>query len=176
MSKFGNLCPPIDCEVMRSSTVSTISTSLVHNIASARYPEQEHTLVLKFVFQHQYVAGSGNLSKCSYERLDSSVTQPYNFGPVRNQSSWTGNTQRLTGNVVKPRATRGFRIMEFSRIVQRIYFILEFLNLKHKLIHCRFTSILSSRLNCLAPSASVHQILQFFDFLITFHSDFQFGV
>ena len=48
-SKFGNLRHPIDCDVLRSSTESTISTSLIHSITSVGKLEQEHTSVLKFV-------------------------------------------------------------------------------------------------------------------------------
>ena len=44
-SKFGNRCHRIDCDVLRSSTDSTISTSLIQCIASEVWPEQEHASV-----------------------------------------------------------------------------------------------------------------------------------
>ena len=52
ISEFRNLCPPIDRDVLRSSTGSTIFTSLIHNIASDGKFEQEHTSVLNLIFQH----------------------------------------------------------------------------------------------------------------------------
>ena len=63
ISKLGNLCPPIDCDVLRSSTVSTISTSLIHSIASLGNCEQVHTSVLNLIFQQANVADVENLSK-----------------------------------------------------------------------------------------------------------------
>ena len=41
-----------------------------------------------------------------------------------NQTSWTGNTHRLAGNVGSPRDARCFKVIEFSCIVQRIYLVL----------------------------------------------------
>ena len=49
ISKFGNWCPRIDRDVLKSSSETTISTSLIHNIASVGKLEQEHTSVLKLV-------------------------------------------------------------------------------------------------------------------------------
>ena len=50
ISKFGDLCPPIDCDDLNSSTDSTIFTSLITNIASVGKLEQEHTSVSKLGF------------------------------------------------------------------------------------------------------------------------------
>ena len=52
----------MDCEDFRSSTESTISTLLIHNIASDGVPEQARTWVLNLFFQHENVDGVGNLS------------------------------------------------------------------------------------------------------------------
>ena len=67
ISKFGNLCPSVDCDVSRSSADPTISTSLIHDMASEGKLEQEHTSVLKPVFQQRNVERLGNLSKCISE-------------------------------------------------------------------------------------------------------------
>ena len=55
--------PLIEREDLRSSTDSTISTSLIHSIASVGNCEQIHTSVLNLIFQQANVAGVGNLSK-----------------------------------------------------------------------------------------------------------------
>ena len=47
------------------------------------------------------------------------------------------NTHRMTGNVGQSRAACRLRITEFPGIAQRIHFVLQFLNLNGKLIHCR---------------------------------------
>ena len=62
-SKFGPGVPVIEREDLRSSTESTISTSLIHSIASAGNCEQVHTSVLNLIFQRANVVGEGNLSK-----------------------------------------------------------------------------------------------------------------
>ena len=62
-SKFGTEIPLIDDEDFISSTESTISTSLIHCIASVGNCEQVHTSVLNLIFQQASVAGIGNLSK-----------------------------------------------------------------------------------------------------------------
>ena len=62
-SKFGPGTPVIEREDFRSSTDSTISTSLIHSIASARNCEQVHTSVLNLIFQQANVVGVWNLSK-----------------------------------------------------------------------------------------------------------------
>ena len=46
-----------------SPTKVTISTSLIHCIASARNCEQVHTSVLNLIFHQTNVVGVGNLSK-----------------------------------------------------------------------------------------------------------------
>ena len=63
ISKLGNLCSKIDCDVLRSSTDSTISTSLIHCIASLGNCEQVRTSVLNLIFQQANVADVVNLSK-----------------------------------------------------------------------------------------------------------------
>ena len=55
--------PLTDNEDYKSSTESTISTSLIHSRASVRNCEQVHTSVLNLIFQQAKVAGVGNLSK-----------------------------------------------------------------------------------------------------------------
>ena len=62
-SKFGIGIPLVDDEDFRSSTDSTISTSLIHSMASVGNCEQVHTSVLNLIFQQAKVAGVGNLSK-----------------------------------------------------------------------------------------------------------------
>ena len=56
-SKFGIEIPRIDDEDFNSSTESTISTSLIHCIASVRNCEQVHTSVLNLIFQQANVDG-----------------------------------------------------------------------------------------------------------------------
>ena len=51
-SKSGPWIPLIEREDLRSSTESTISTSLIHNIASEGKSEQELTWVLNLIFQY----------------------------------------------------------------------------------------------------------------------------
>ena len=60
--------PLVDDEDFKSSTESTISTSLIHNIASDGKWEQVATWFLNRTFQNQkYDCGFGNLSNCSSE-------------------------------------------------------------------------------------------------------------
>ena len=61
----------------RSSTESTFYTSLVHNIASVGKFEQEHTSVLKLVFQH-WMSKDLGIHRNALPRLDSLVVQPCN--------------------------------------------------------------------------------------------------
>ena len=58
ISKFWNSVPFIDRHDIKSSTESTISTSLIHNIVSDGW-------VLILIFQHENVESVGNLSKWS---------------------------------------------------------------------------------------------------------------
>ena len=58
-SKFGIEIPRIDDEDLKSSTESTISTSLIHCTASVGNCEQVHTSVLNLIFQKVNVAGVG---------------------------------------------------------------------------------------------------------------------
>ena len=50
-------------KIFKSSTESTISTSLIHSIASVGNCEQIHTSVLNLIFQQANVADVGSLSK-----------------------------------------------------------------------------------------------------------------
>ena len=70
-SKFGIWIPLTDDEDCKSSTETTISTSLIHCIASVGICEQIHTSVLNLIFQQANVAGGGNLSECRSEILQS---------------------------------------------------------------------------------------------------------
>ena len=54
-SKFGR-------DDFKSSTESTISTSLIHNMASEGELEQTLTWVVHLIFQHENVEGVENLS------------------------------------------------------------------------------------------------------------------
>ena len=62
-SKSGIRIPLTDNEDLKSSTESTISTFLIHSIASVGNCEQAHTSVLNLIFQQANVGGVGNLSK-----------------------------------------------------------------------------------------------------------------
>ena len=62
-TKFGIEIPRIDDEDFKSSTESTISTSLIQCIASVGNCEQVHTSVLNLIFQQANVAGVWHLSK-----------------------------------------------------------------------------------------------------------------
>ena len=53
----------IECDDVKSSTESTISTSLIHYISSEGELEQELTWVLNLIFQHENVISVGNVSK-----------------------------------------------------------------------------------------------------------------
>ena len=61
-SKFRKTVSAIDRDDFNSSTESTISTSLIHNIASEEKSEQELTCVLNFTFQDINDDGVENLS------------------------------------------------------------------------------------------------------------------
>ena len=65
ISKFGKFLPAIDRENLNYSTESTISTSLIHDMASEGKSEQAETCFLNLIFHHQNVEGVGNLSNCS---------------------------------------------------------------------------------------------------------------
>ena len=69
-SKSGPRVPLIEREDLRSSTDSTISTSLIQCIASVGNCEQVHTLVLNLIFQQANVAGVRN---CRNDDLKSAV-------------------------------------------------------------------------------------------------------
>ena len=62
-SKSGDRIPPMEHEDLRSSTHSTITTSLICNKGSVGNCEQVHTSVLNLIFQQANVAGVENLSK-----------------------------------------------------------------------------------------------------------------
>ena len=65
ISKFGKFFPITDREDFSSSKESTISTSLIHNIASDGKSEPFETCVLNRVFHTKNDAGVGNLSNCN---------------------------------------------------------------------------------------------------------------
>ena len=62
-SKSGTRIPLIDDEDIKSSTESTISTSLIQCIASVGNCEHVHTSVLNLIFEQANVTGVVNLSK-----------------------------------------------------------------------------------------------------------------
>ena len=62
-SKFGIGIPRIDDEDLKSSTKSTISTSLILRTTSVENSEEVQTLVLTLTFQQAKVAGVGNVFK-----------------------------------------------------------------------------------------------------------------
>ena len=70
-SKSGIRIPLTEHEDLRSSTDSTISTSLIHSIASVRHCEQVHTSVLKLIFQQANVADVGEFVKMKIWNLQS---------------------------------------------------------------------------------------------------------
>ena len=65
IQKFGKFLPAIDREDFNSSTESTISTSLIHNIASEAKSEQVVTWFLNLSFQHKNEDVVVNLSNYS---------------------------------------------------------------------------------------------------------------
>ena len=111
ISKFGNLCPPIDCDVSRSS----ISTSLIHNRASVGKLEQEHTSVLKLVFQQMDAQRSANWSKFISETwfLGCSTMQFFIWPP----SAWEGGFQVKTSLQISAWGAKcwGFLSNSFAR-------------------------------------------------------------
>ena len=62
-SKSGIRIPLTEHEDWRSFTDSTISTSLIQNIASVRNCERIHTSILNLIFKQANVADVVNLSK-----------------------------------------------------------------------------------------------------------------
>ena len=64
ISKFGKFFPETDREDFNSSNEPTISTSLIHNIASDGKSEQVVTWFLNRIFHTQNDCGLGNLSNC----------------------------------------------------------------------------------------------------------------
>ncbi len=69
---------PTDTESSSGNGLSR-STSVIHNRASVRSPEQEHTSILKLVFQHWNVEDIGKLFENACPRPDSSVVQLWIF-------------------------------------------------------------------------------------------------
>ena len=65
-------------KTLNSSTESSISTSLIHCIASVGNCEQVHTSVLNLVFQQPKVAGVGNLSQWRSRNLQSLLVCTHN--------------------------------------------------------------------------------------------------
>ena len=76
-SKSGLGVPVIEREDLRSSTDSTISTSLTHSIASVRNCEQVHTSVLHLIFQQANVVGVGEFVKMKIRDLQSLLVCPF---------------------------------------------------------------------------------------------------
>ena len=65
ISKFGKSFPFSDREDFSSSKESTISTSVIHNKASAGKSEPLETCVMNLVFHTKNDCGLGNLSNCN---------------------------------------------------------------------------------------------------------------
>ena len=107
ISQFGNLSPPIDCDVSRSSKDSTISTSLINSIASVGKLEQD-TSVLKLVFQHWNVEGLGNLSNMHFRDL---IPRLFNHTNVRISSLC------MRGRMENSLADRGVGIAKFCLLL-----------------------------------------------------------
>ena len=103
-SKSGIRIHLTEHEDFSSSTKSTISTSLIHCIASVGNSEQVHTSVLNLIFQEANVAGVDNLSKWRSEICSRCWSDPYFLkespslgmtefladGPYWHLWSWTG--------------------------------------------------------------------------------------
>ena len=66
-------------KIFKSSTESTISTSLIQCILSVGYCEQVHTSVLNLIFQQANVADVGNLSKWRSEICSRCWSAPWFF-------------------------------------------------------------------------------------------------
>ena len=75
-SKSGIRIPLTEQEDLRSSTDSTISTSLIHSIASVGNCEQVHTSVLNLIFQQANVADVGEFVKMRIWNLQSLLVCP----------------------------------------------------------------------------------------------------
>ena len=78
-SKSGPGVPLMERDDLRSSTDSTISTSLTHSTASVGNCEQAHTSVLNLIFQQANVVWVGNLSKWSSEICSCCWSALYSF-------------------------------------------------------------------------------------------------
>ena len=78
-SKSGIRIPLTDDEDFKSSTESTISTSLIQCIASVRNHEQVHTSVLSLIFQQANVAGVEHLSRSRSEICSRCLSAPQFF-------------------------------------------------------------------------------------------------
>ena len=82
---------PIDCDDLRSSTDSTISTSLIHNVASEGELEQALTWVWDLTFHHENVESVGI---CQNEAprfaflADQPCTSVDTFLLLERESSW----------------------------------------------------------------------------------------
>ena len=78
-SNFGIWIPLVDDEDIKSSTESTISTSLIQCMASVGNCQQVHTSILNLIFQQVSVAGVGNFSKWRTEICSRCWSAPYFF-------------------------------------------------------------------------------------------------
>ena len=79
IAKFGNLYPRMDCDVIRSSTGLAISTSLIHNSVSAGKTWTGTYFGLEIRLPTLKMKKDQGIYRNAVLRLDSSVTQPYNF-------------------------------------------------------------------------------------------------
>ena len=75
-SKSGPGVPLIERKDLRSSTDSTISTSLIHSKASVGNCEQIHTSVLNLIFEQANVVGVGIFVKVKFRNLQSLLVCP----------------------------------------------------------------------------------------------------
>ena len=81
-SKFGIRIPLTDDEDFKSSTESTMSTSLIQCIASVGNCEQVHTSVLNLIFQQANVAGV--VEFVEHEDLKSAVVVGLHHNSLKN--------------------------------------------------------------------------------------------
>ena len=68
-------------KISKSSTESTISTSLIHGVASVENCEQAQTSVLNLIFQQANVAG---VAICKNEDLKSAVVVGLHHNSLKN--------------------------------------------------------------------------------------------
>ena len=93
-SKIKKSCTSNDCDVIRSSTDLATSASLIHNIATVRQPEQEHTSVSKISLPTLGVS-------CVMEFIEMQVQDlnPRNFDHTILEKNSYCTIQRIPGRV-----------------------------------------------------------------------------